>query len=66
MQNDIRRIFKSLKVDRNFISKLYFYRYDDEKPIEVKFVDLQVVRYSSLVTDILYFLTTSVEPSVLR
>ncbi|BES92905.1 Hypothetical protein NTJ_05712 [Nesidiocoris tenuis] len=41
------------------------FRYENNTPTEVKFVDLQVMRYSSLATDILYFLCTSVEPSVL-
>uniref|UniRef100_A0A0A9VYS8 Citrate synthase, mitochondrial n=1 Tax=Lygus hesperus TaxID=30085 RepID=A0A0A9VYS8_LYGHE len=42
------------------------FRYNGDAVEEVKFVDLQVMRYSSLATDLLYFLSTSVEPSVLR
>ena len=33
---------------------------------DVKFIDVQVARYSSLATDILHFLYTSLEPNILR
>ncbi|XP_014259144.1 uncharacterized protein LOC106672321 isoform X2 [Cimex lectularius] len=46
-----------------WINNLLF-RYNGEIAEEVKFVDLQVVRYASLSTDILHFLTTSTEPEV--
>ncbi|KAF6204601.1 hypothetical protein GE061_018761 [Apolygus lucorum] len=42
------------------------FRYNGDTVEEVKFVDLQVMRYASLATDLLYFLSTSIEPSVLR
>jgi thiamine kinase-like enzyme len=35
---------------------------DDKEPEEVMLLDLQVARYSSLVTDLLHFLYTSTEP----
>lgn len=40
------------------------FRYKDDIPEEVMFVDLQVARYASLSTDILHFLATSTEPEV--
>ncbi|KAK9496387.1 hypothetical protein O3M35_013319 [Rhynocoris fuscipes] len=40
------------------------FRYKDDVPEEVMFVDLQVARYASPSTDILHFLSTSIEPEV--
>uniref|UniRef100_A0A1B6GX18 CHK kinase-like domain-containing protein n=1 Tax=Cuerna arida TaxID=1464854 RepID=A0A1B6GX18_9HEMI len=42
------------------------FRYKNNKVSEVAFTDLQVVRYSSLATDILHFMYTSLEPGLSR
>lgn len=47
-----------------YINNMLF-RYDNnEEPESVMFVDLQVCRYASLATDILYFLYSSLQPGV--
>lgn len=51
-----------------WINNLVFHYSDDEKSCvdDVKFIDVQVARYSSLAVDILHFLYTSLEPNILR
>ncbi|XP_018321103.1 uncharacterized protein LOC108734168 [Agrilus planipennis] len=41
-------------------------KYEEQKPINAKFVDFQVMCFASLARDVVFFLFTSVSPSVLR
>ncbi|XP_014292107.1 uncharacterized protein [Halyomorpha halys] len=47
-----------------YINNMLFRYENSEEPESVMFVDLQVCRYASLATDILYFLYSSLQPGV--